>query len=58
MFNTNIEAGTLDFKTKKWTDGVSAKDNRLYIDPDYKGKIKVIYRYLDKKCKNTIKVSN
>lgn len=56
LFGTHIDAGVLDAKPKNRPELAYIKDNRLFINPNSKDKIKVIYKYLNKKYKMTINV--
>lgn len=55
LFATTIDSGTLSIK-KDDKKQASLNDNRLTINPANKGKIKIGYKYLNKKYKMTIRI--
>ncbi|MBQ7636827.1 MAG: hypothetical protein IJS80_05920 [Lachnospiraceae bacterium] len=55
LFGTDIDAGELTIHKQKHSQA-TISDNKLYVDPKEEDKIKVRYKYLDKKYKITVKV--
>ena len=55
LFGTDIDAGDLTILKQKHSIA-SVSDNALIVDPKEEDKLKLQYKYLNKKYKMTIKV--
>ena len=56
LFGTSIDMGIMKAQSKNHPDKAYIKENKLFIVPKSKDKIKVTYKYLDKEYKMKINV--